>query len=246
MKDYYRETYSFIPTIPLMILTSFSTVITFSAKSRWISVASVGVMGLSLGLSGSFRLSNLFLSVGPTVVIALRDFCESRHTDHWWRCYWRSAVFLTALSVGLAPVLIFNYINMGSPFQTTYSPYDTVQIFSWQLAWNNLTFYLGHSSNLIWLGVLLASFCPYIYLSRKDKSYSDRYIVAVILINLSFGLSYFLTHEVVARYYLLTTLLYVILVSIFAISCRKRDVLLSGSANKILATKFLYWIAQFH
>ena len=72
-----------------------------------------------LGLSVNFRLPNLFLSAGYFLFLAVA-FLASRKLEIAARGF----SFGVAYLVGMAPTLIANTINAGSPFATTYGGQD--------------------------------------------------------------------------------------------------------------------------
>ena len=91
-----------------------------------------GLVGLLIGLSVNFRLPNLFLSSGYFLFF-LVSFLMSRKIE----TFLQGASFGTAFLVGMAPTLLANAINAGSPFATTYGGADvTPPDFSLSVIWS--------------------------------------------------------------------------------------------------------------
>ena len=116
-----KASYSMAPTMIVCALAGYLTARLFAGdKPReriWLAIA----LGLVLGLSVNFRLPNLFLSAGYFLFLAVA-FLASRKFEIMLRGF----SFGVAYLVGMAPTLIANAINAGSPFATTYSSVDVV------------------------------------------------------------------------------------------------------------------------
>jgi hypothetical protein len=78
-----------------------------------------GLIGLLIGISVNFRLPNLLLSSGYLLFFAI-SFLGSRKIE----LALQGALFGAALLAGMAPTLLANAINAGSPFSTTYGGVD--------------------------------------------------------------------------------------------------------------------------
>ena len=72
-----------------------------------------------IGLSVNFRLPNLFLAAGYCLYLA-GAFLLARSKE----TFLQGASFGIAFLIGIAPTLIANAINAGSPFSTTYGSVD--------------------------------------------------------------------------------------------------------------------------
>jgi hypothetical protein len=88
-----------------------------------------GLVGLVIGLAVNFRLPNLFLSSGYFIFFFVA-FLLSRKME----TVLQGAVFGAALLAGMAPTLLANAINAGSPLSTTYGAVDvTPPAFSFEV-----------------------------------------------------------------------------------------------------------------
>jgi len=74
-----------------------------------------------IGVSVNFRLPNLFLAAGYCLFL-LVSFLMARNWDNFAKGFW----FALALLAGIAPTLVANAINAGSPLTTTYGAADAV------------------------------------------------------------------------------------------------------------------------
>src|SRR5260370_28486719 len=77
------------------------------------------MVSLLIGLSVNFRLPNLFLSAGYFLFLA-GSFLLARNRE----TLLQGAVFGVAFLIGIAPTLMANAVNAGSPFSTTYGGVD--------------------------------------------------------------------------------------------------------------------------
>jgi hypothetical protein len=111
-----KASYSVAPTIVLCALAGYLTakLFTDAPRHRFVLIALVGLL---IGISVNFRLSNLFLAVGYCLYLA-GAFLLVRNKDN----FLQGATFGVACLIGMAPTLIANAINAGSPFATTYGP----------------------------------------------------------------------------------------------------------------------------
>ena len=83
------------------------------ARHRFVLIAMVGLL---IGLSVNFRLPNLLLAAGYCLYLA-GAFLLARTKQRLLR----GVAFGVACLVGMAPTLVANAINAGSPFATTYA-----------------------------------------------------------------------------------------------------------------------------
>ena len=85
-----------------------------------------------IGLAVNFRLPNLFLSSGYFLLFFV-SFVLSRKID----TAMQGILFGAAFLAGMAPTLVANAINAGSPFSTTYGGVDvTPPDFSFSVIWS--------------------------------------------------------------------------------------------------------------
>ena len=115
-----KASYSMAPTMMVCAAAGYLTARLFDAGARHRLVL-IALVGLLIGLSVNFRLPNLFLSAGYFLFLA---------GSFLWREPGKRSLqgvaFGVAFLIGIAPTLIANAINAGSPFSTTYGGVDVV------------------------------------------------------------------------------------------------------------------------
>ncbi len=111
-----KASYSMAPTMMVCALAGFLTAKLFAEARR--KLVLIALIGLLIGLAVNFRLANLFLASG------------------YWLFFWLVPAFAKpgdvsagacirdGFLVGVAPTLLANAINAGSPFSTTYGDVD--------------------------------------------------------------------------------------------------------------------------
>ncbi|MES1149759.1 MAG: hypothetical protein ABUL53_11330, partial [Bradyrhizobium guangdongense] len=115
-----KASYSVAPTMMVCALAGWLTAKLFADGSRH-RLALLALVGLLIGLSVNLRLPNLFLSAGYCLYLA-GAFLLARNRQ----TFLQGALFGAAFLVGMAPTLVANAINAGSPFTTTYGGQDVV------------------------------------------------------------------------------------------------------------------------
>jgi hypothetical protein len=113
-----KASYSVPPTMMVCAAAGFLTAKYFAAQQRQ-RLLLIALTGLLIGLSVNFRLPNLFLAVGYCLYLA-GAFLLARSKA----TFLQGASFGIAFLIGIAPTLIANAINAGSPFSTTYGGVD--------------------------------------------------------------------------------------------------------------------------
>jgi hypothetical protein len=184
-----KSSYSMAPTVATCALVGFLTAKLFGGTQRdsrlWLRL----LLGFLLGLSVSFRLPNLFLSAGYFLFF-LVAFLSSRKLV----IAGRAIAFGVAYLVGLAPTLVANIINAGSPVATTYGAADVVPpglSFSiiWQYANDMQSVLLAPAAaSIVWL------------LATQDDS-GVRRVVRITAANMIVNLGFFLSHPLFTPYY---------------------------------------------
>ena len=106
----------------------------FLAKQRQHRLVLTGLVGLLIGLAVNFRLPNLFHSSGYFLFFFVSFlFCRKIETAL------QGMVFGAGFLAGMAPMLVANAINAGSPFSTTYGGVDvTPPELSFGVIWSYL------------------------------------------------------------------------------------------------------------
>ena len=114
-----KASYSVAPTV-ICVVAGFLTAKLLTG-GLWHRLALTLLVGLLIGLSVNFRLPNLLLAAGYCLYLA-SAFLLARTRQS----FVQGAVFGVACLVGMAPTLVANAINAGSPFATTYGGVDAV------------------------------------------------------------------------------------------------------------------------
>jgi len=183
-----KASYSIAPTMVVCALAGFLTAKLFVGPQRHRIVLTI-LLGLCIGLSVNFRLPNLFLSAGYFLFL-LGCFVRTRNKA----TLLQGAAFALAFLVGMAPTLLANAINAGSPLATTYGSVDVVQPeFSFRIIWQ----YVADMQFV--LLALAVGWTGWILRSRLGDGIRQLALVAAgnLLINLAF----FLSHPVFTPYY---------------------------------------------
>ena len=184
-----KASYSVAPTIVTCVLAGYLTASWLIAAPARRQVLIATVLGLILGLSVNFRLPNLFLSSGY-VLFLLGAFLSARTM----RTFMQGIGFAAAYLVGMAPTLVANAINAGSPLATTYGGPDVAPPgFSFDVVWQYL-------ADLQFVLLLLAvSWTARIFLVHREEGI--RQVALIVAANLLVNLAFFLTHPIVTPYY---------------------------------------------
>ena len=184
-----KASYSVAPTIVTCVLAGYLTASWLIAAPARRQVLIAAVLGLILGLSVNFRLPNLFLSSGY-VLFLLGAFLSARTM----RTFMQGIGFGAAYLVGMAPTLVANAINAGSPLATTYGGPDVAPPgFSFDVVWQYL-------ADLQFVLLLLAvSWTARIFLVHREEGI--RQVALIVAANLLVNLAFFLTHPIVTPYY---------------------------------------------
>lgn len=113
-----KASYSMAPTMVICALAGCLTARLFSDETRPQLLLTI-LTGFPVGMSVNFRLHNLLLSSGYCLYF-LAAFLIARSRETLLRGLW----FGIAFAAGMAPTLIAQWINAGSPFTTTYGGVD--------------------------------------------------------------------------------------------------------------------------
>jgi hypothetical protein len=147
------------------------------------------LLGLFIGLSVNFRLPNLILSAGYFLFF-LVCFVRARTKE----ALLQGASFALAFLVGMAPTLLANAINAGSPFATTYGGADAVPPeFSLKIIWQ----YVADMQFV--LLALAIGWTGWILYSSNESGI--RRLALVTAGNLLVNLAFFLSHPLFTPYY---------------------------------------------
>jgi hypothetical protein len=184
-----KASYSMAPTMVVCALAGFLTASFFSAGQRSHRLLLAGLTGLVIGLSVNFRLPNLFLSSGYFLFFGV-SFLWSRKIE----LALQGALFGAAFLAGMAPTLLANAINAGSPFSTTYGGADvTPPDFSFGIIWQ----YVADMQFV--LLVLAGAWTALMWRSNRKDGMSR--IALVTAGNLLLNIAFFLSHPIFTPYY---------------------------------------------
>jgi hypothetical protein len=184
-----KASYSVAPTMMVCALAGFLTAKLFKAEPRN-QVLLWALLGLLIGLSVNFRLPNLFLAAGYCLYLAGAFLLvRSKAT------FLQGASFGTAFLIGIAPTLIANAINAGSPFSTTYGGVDVAPP---ELNPGVLLSYLVDVQF-----TLLAITVGWTALLWRFGRGRARQVTALVALNLAVNLIFFMTHPIFTPYYII-------------------------------------------
>jgi hypothetical protein len=182
-----KASFSVAPTLATCALAGYLMVVMFAARNLRSRLIATIMTGLLLGLSVSFRIPNLFLAAGPFLWSAVEAF-KLRRMD----AVLRLIIFGAAYLAGLAPTLVANTINAGSPFSTTYGPDDTVLDLSFAITKQ----YVYDMQGALIVAVLASAVWSLRLVTRN-------LVPAVVITNLACNLLFFLSHPLFNPYYLM-------------------------------------------
>ena len=184
-----KASYSVAPTMVICALTGYLTAKIFLAKQRQHRLVLTGLVGLLIGLAVNFRLPNLFLSSGYFLSLFV-PFLLSRKIE----AALQGMVFGATFLVGMAPTLVANAINAGSPFATTYGGPDvTPPDLSFGILWT-------YVADMQFVLLVLAIAWTILMLRRRRGSGTSQ-VALVTAGNLLVNLAFFLSHAVFTPYY---------------------------------------------
>ena len=183
-----KASYSMAPTMIVCALAGYLTARLFVAEIRYRLALTVVVGGL-LGIAVSFRLPNLLLASGYGVFL-LVAFLRARNRD----TFLQGIAFAVAFSIGMAPTLIANLINAGSPLSTTYGGVDVAPP---EIDANVLWRYFVDVQFIL---LVIAAFWTVLIL-RFNRRSGARAAGLVVAGNLILNLLFFMTHPVFTPYY---------------------------------------------
>lgn len=183
-----KASYSVAPTMVVCALAGYLTARLLVGPQRHRILLTM-LLGLFIGLAVNFRLPNLFLSAGYFLFF-LVCFVRARTKE----TLLQGVLFALAFLAGMAPTLLANAINAGSPFATTYGSADVVPPeFSLKIIWQ----YVADMQFL--LLALAIGWTGWILYSRNESGI--RRLAMVTAGNLLVNLAFFLSHPLFTPYY---------------------------------------------
>jgi hypothetical protein len=183
-----KASYSMAPTMIVCALAGYLTARLFVAETRHRLALAILVGGL-LGIAVNYRLPNLLLASGYGVFL-LVAFLRARTRD----TFLQGIAFAGAFSIGMAPTLIANLINAGSPFSTTYGGVDVAPP---ELNANVLWQYFVDVQFIL---LVIAALWTVLIL-RFNRRSGARAAGLVVAGNLILNLLFFMTHPIFTPYY---------------------------------------------
>jgi hypothetical protein len=184
-----KASYSMAPTMVVCALAGFVTARLFRQSGARNRLVLAALAGLLIGLAVNFRLPNLFLASGY-LVFFLVAFLLSRNIQ----TVLEGALFGAAFLLGMAPTLLANAINAGSPFATTYGSADvTAPDFSFSVIWS----YVADMQFVL----LVLAIAWTVLMLRSPRGSGAMRVALVTAANLLVNLAFFLSHPVFTPYY---------------------------------------------
>jgi hypothetical protein len=184
-----KASYSVAPTMMVCALAGWLTARLFTdgAPHRLVLLASIGLL---VGLSVNLRLPNLFLSAGYCLYL-LGAFLRARNRE----TLGQGAAFGIALLIGMAPTLVANAINAGSPLTTTYGGQDVAPP---ELHAGVLWQYFKDAQFA--LLVIASAWTAWLWRFHQGGA---RQIAIVLAANLVVNVIFFVTHPIFTPYYII-------------------------------------------
>jgi hypothetical protein len=184
-----KASYSMAPTMVACALAGFLTANFFLAAQAWHRLFLAGLVGLLIGVSVNFRLPNLLLSSGYLLFFAV-SFLWCRKIE----VALQGALFGAALLAGMAPTLLANAINAGSPFSTTYGGVDvTPPDVKFDIVWQYI-------ADMQFVLLVLAGIWT-VLVWRSNRRDGTSRIALVTAGNLLLNMAFFLSHPIFTPYY---------------------------------------------
>jgi hypothetical protein len=183
-----KASYSMAPTMAVCAIAGFLTPRFANAAEPIYRLLLALVLGLLLGLSVDFRLPNVFLASGY-LLFFLGSFLARRRL-----AVVEGFCFGVAWLFGMAPTLLANSINAGSPFATTYGGQDVAPPdFSFAVI-------RTYAADLQ-LILLLLGCAGTAYVLRMRREEGVRRVALIVAANLLVNLAFFMSHPVFTPYY---------------------------------------------
>ncbi len=187
-----KASYSMAPTMVLCAVAGFFTPKLFLAETTRDRVLLSALIGLLVGLGVNFRLPNLFLASGYCLFFASWFLSSGRGEKG--EIVLQAVAFGAACLLGMAPTLLANAINAGSPFATTYSSVDATPP---EFSLSVIRQYLGDMQV-----VLLALACGWTALILRLRHETVLRRTALVTAgNLAVNLLFFVSHPLFTSYY---------------------------------------------
>ncbi len=207
-----KASYSVAPTMVVCALAGFLTARLLLSEQGRHRLACAALLGLLLGLAVNFRLPNLFLASGYSLFLLI-SFLRAPKVA----AFLEGALFAAAFLVGIAPTLIANAINAGSPFATTYGSSDVMPPdLSLSVIWN-------YVADMQFVLLVLAGLWTTLML-RWRRGNGTRQAALLVAANLLVNLAFFLSHPVFTPYYMIPIAMLSLWTLLFAALMRQAEI----------------------
>jgi hypothetical protein len=184
-----KASYSVAPTMIVCALAGFLTAKLFTGQPRHRLVL-WALVGLLIGVSVNFRLPNLFLAAGYCLYLA-GAFLLARSKE----TFLQGASFGIAFLIGIAPTLIANTINAGSPFASTYNSADAPP------PGLNTSVLLSYLVDVQFtLLAISAIWTAWLWRVSQGRA---KHVAILLGPNLAVNLIFFMTHPIFTPYYII-------------------------------------------
>jgi hypothetical protein len=184
-----KASYPVPPTMMVCAAAGLLTARYFVERTRR-GLLLIALVGLLIGLSVNFRLPNLFLAMGYCLYLA-GAFLVIRDKES----FLHGASFGISLLIGMAPTLIANAVNAGSPLSTTYGGVDVAPP---ELKLDVLLSYLVDVQ--FTLLAISAAWTAWLWRIGQGRA---RQAVLLVALNLAVNLIFFMTHPIFTPYYII-------------------------------------------
>jgi hypothetical protein len=184
-----KASYSMAPTMVVCALAGFLTARLFVKAPQRHRIFLTMLIGFLIGVAVNFRLANLLLSAGYFLFFGFA-FLRSRKLE----TVLHGGLFGMACLVGMAPTLLANAINAGSPLATTYGRGDVEPpSLDAVIIWSYVT-------DLQFVLLMLAG-AWIVLILRWYRDNGMRSAALVTAGNLLVNLAFFMTHPFYTQYY---------------------------------------------
>ena len=182
-----KASYSVAPTMALCAVAGFLTALWLTRDKR--SALLIALIGVLLGASVNFRLPNALLAAGYFIYLGIA-FLNVRTLS----AFVQGLGLGLGVLVGMAPTLVAQAVNAGSPLATTYGSADVVAP-----AFDFAVF--GHYLRDMQFVLIVLAIGSTAWLLRVGEG-SVRQVALVVAGNLIVNLVFFLSHPIFTPYYI--------------------------------------------
>ena len=185
-----KASYSMAPTMVICALVGLLTARLFVKAPQRHPLLLTMLIGFLIGFAVNFRLPNLFLSAGYFLFFGFLLLRQRKLEG-----LLQGGLFGVAYLVGIAPTLIANAINAGSPLATTYGadPNDLKSRIDASILW-------AYFVDLQCFLLILAS-AWVVWILRSYRATGIRSVAVVTALNLAVNVAFFVTHPTFNPYY---------------------------------------------